>query len=66
MSCLSVKFTRVGGLSTSFSREGGLTARFGLVCATDLGRPEENVLYASDGGLLTIDGTFLIVREDGS
>lgn len=65
MSCLNVKFTREERLAATFSRKGGLTARFGLVCATDIGRPEKNVLYASDGGLLTIDGTYLIVREDG-
>lgn len=65
MSCLSVKFTRDQRLSAAFSRVGGLTARFGLVCATDIGRPKENVLYASDGGLLTIDGRYLIVRDDG-
>ena len=65
MSCLSVKFTRTEQVSAAFSRIGGMTARFGLVCATDIGRPEENVLYASDGGLLAIDGRYLIVREDG-
>lgn len=65
MSCLSVKFTRNDLISPAFSRIGGPTIRFGLVCITDTGRPSKNVVYASDGGLLTIDGKYLIVKENG-
>lgn len=65
MSCLSVKFSRVKQIGASFLRASGMRARFGLVCATDLKRPDENVLFASDGGLLTIEGGYLIVKQDG-
>ena len=34
---------------------------YGLVCGTDIGA---NVLYASDGALITIDGEYLIVQKE--
>ena len=64
MSCLSVTLTRVKQINASMSRMSHMSARLSLVCATDLKRPDENVLYASDGGLLTIDGGYLIVQPD--
>lgn len=60
MSCLSSEFKRVGGSSSSFIRTGGLTARFSLVCGTDIGY---EFLYASDGILLTVDGGKIMVKK---
>ena len=75
MSCLAVTINRIGGnisaamnpviqpVSATLERRGGITASMGLVCGTGLGPWE--VLYASDGVLLTKDGEVIFVRKEG-
>lgn len=60
MSCLGCKFERVGGTTASFTRVTDFTARFALVCGSDIGY---EFLYASDGILLTIDGGKIMVKK---
>lgn len=70
LSCLNVTFRRIGGmtgeatrvdcpLTATFRRIGGMKASFGLVCGTDFG--EEDVLWASDKMVLTVEGNKIYV-----
>ena len=48
------------GVSAKYSRSGKMVARFGLVCATNLG---DGYLFASDALLITIENGKLIVKQ---
>ena len=70
MGCLAVIANRIGGIVGAATRVGGISVvatnvcgihcRMGLVCGTNLG---ENVLWASDGVLLTVNKEYLIVKR---
>ena len=54
-------FTKMGGINVEAERRGGIAINLGLVCATNLDVFE--VLWASDGPLLTIDNGYLITQK---
>lgn len=76
--CLNTSLERIGGdmsaemtlapecgMSATMERRGTpMTFSMGLVCSTGLGPWE--ILYASDGGLITIDGGVLFVRKENT
>ena len=45
----------------AYPKNSGTIVTIGLVCGVDIGM---NVLYASDGALITIDGKYLIVQKE--
>ena len=66
MGCLQAGFRRIGGdLNATAERVGnGLRCSFGLVCGPSISTPEGyEVLWVTDGMLLTVDGGRLYVRK---
>ena len=62
MSCLSFNTTRIGGLKMTATRVRDFTARFALVCGTNIAG-EYEFLFAEDGQLFTVDGGTIMVKR---
>lgn len=64
MGCLQATFERVGGMTCTVRKASGMTCSFGLVCGASISTPEGyEILWVSDGMLLTVDGGRLYVRK---
>lgn len=62
MSCIAVKIEPVNPVpELRATRVSDFKCRFGLICATSAGKWD--VLYASDGILLTVDGGVIFVKH---
>lgn len=56
MGCLTVKYTRIGGMTAEAERVGGMTCRFSLICTTNI-RADKIIIITYNNTAVTVDDT---------